>query len=432
MKMKPSLKIKLSDVIMYMLWFVAMAASFRTQITYLCLYGTVIICIAYCIYCRGIELYPEKFFLLSLPIFILVSYYTRCDYKTSEWIRTVAFLTIACVVFIAPYKRFDFTGIIGFIKHIAIWFYGMGIYIQLLFPSVYAIIMKLLFASRYSGTQYGSDWVGNNAARLELGYCTGFTTDSAATAYFMLIGLACILFPAISEKRRLTQKEVLQTVFLIIAVTLTGKRSALLFGFVAFLVVHLVSSNNRALVTKIVKILVVAIFAILLCIYIYQRFGTTNAIGRLVDSFYGYREGRDITAFRSVLNVYTWSYIRENPIYGIGWGNLITRNYLEHDLAINAHNVYLQFWAECGLIGLVLLVAYFAINIIRNIIVLRRCMRQGSTYLVLTQISLLIQCYFVFYAYTGNPLYSASYTAPYYLALLISGYCNMKTSGVRK
>lgn len=421
-----SLKIKISDAILYMLWFTSMAASFRTQVSFLCQYAVIGLCLVYLLRTFKIEWYPSRIFLLILPIFILVSYYTNCDYKATEWIRTVHFLVYLCVVIVAPYERVHFDGILHFIKNISLWFYGLGIYIQLLTPSLYALIMRVLFASKYTGTQYASDWVANNEDRLASGYCTGFTTDSAATAYFMLLGLIIILCNILYQRRKMQKKEIFEIIYLLIAITMTGKRSAILFGALSLFIVYISSARSRELLIKSIKIFLFCLAAFFMCYIIYLEFGTGNAVGRLVASIFDYYAGEDVTSYRSALNIYTWGYIHESPITGIGWGNMITRNYINYNLAINGHNVYLQFWAECGLIGLIVLMLYFVFILIRAILVLRRCVKTNSPMIVMVQTALFVQIYIMTYAYTGNPLYSATYMSPYFISVFLVEYCNKK------
>lgn len=425
-----SLKFHAQDLILFFFIVISCAYTFRTGIVYMSFYCLVAVCGIYLIKTNRIAFTPYLLFISSLFFFAVISYMTRCEYKNSEWFRIVGYIAILVVIFVLP-KNIDLLKkVFKPLKYLALFYYALGIYMECFIPPLYRIIMKLLYASQYAGTIYGNNVAENNALRVDAGYYTGFALDSASSGFFVLLGLIIIAYELLADKKNQRIK-IIQMAYLIIALVLTGKRAHLLFATLAYIVVSLFSSKNKQKVFRIFKLLCVLTVIILACFAYYSYFGETTAIGRLVSSVIGYQQGEDVTSFRSTLNLYSWSYIHEHFFTGIGWGNIIYYNDIRYGLKINAHNVYLQFWAENGIYGLVFLILYFAVNLLIAIQTLVKTRKFYMEYFSYMQFAVFVEVFFIAYCYTGNPLYDPAYLITYCFALLLVYVVHCRTRACR-
>ena len=114
-----------------------------------------------------------------------------------------------------------------------------------------------------------------------------------------------------------------------------------------------------------------------------------------------YKVGEDILSGRVELWKQAISLFVEHPILGIGWGgfaNSVSESYRSvHGQVYNAHNIYLQFLAETGIIGTLIIVSclvWLFIHGIRQAVILKNN-EELSHLRRLNVIALGIQAYFL-------------------------------------
>ena len=232
------------------------------------------------------------------------------------------------------------------------------------------------------------------------GYMYGLTKNSALTSAYILYALAIntirIIYSGYSKKNIY---RIIYFACQLIALSLTVKRSALLFGALAILGVYLIRSQNRGKFFKAVSTLCV----IVLLLTVAAQFipGISTALDKtLVQG----REG-NISNGRFLRFNITWDLFMANPIFGIGWGGMReTFTGVQSVSTDSAHNIYLQLLAETGIIGFFTFLFFFIANIVK-------CIRIPKTALISTEenicvgFSLFTQFYFLMYGFSGNPLY---------------------------
>ena len=133
--------------------------------------------------------------------------------------------------------------------------------------------------------------------------------------------------------------------------------------------------------------------------------------------------GGDMSNGRFELWGYALKLFRSNPIWGVGW-----RRYHEYALVnlhedIEAHNVYLQMLAECGIIGFLLYIIPVIGGLIFTFCFLKKMYnRRNSGIYRLMKLSLSVQLFMLFYACTGNTLYDYCAQICYYFVFAICMY----------
>ena len=99
------------------------------------------------------------------------------------------------------------------------------------------------------------------------------------------------------------------------------------------------------------------------------------------------------------------------PLTGHGWGRY--KKIVDYrGASTDAHNIYLQLYAELGIIvlGIFILSAILLIN--KNIHVLKKARgiyAEDSKEIVILKLAFCFICFFFLYGLTGNPLYNISF-----------------------
>ena len=145
------------------------------------------------------------------------------------------------------------------------------------------------------------------------------------------------------------------------------------------------------------------------------------------DSFFSRFTSNDVTlSGRTFLYELAFSFFKNQPFLGIGWGNY--RAYtlgifsLTSGTTFEVHNVYLQLLCETGIIGL----AAFLIAVIATLVygvkkyrgLLTACDRNERFYAV--RFGLYLQFFFLAYCMSGNPLYDYNFLITYFIGVLLT------------
>ena len=145
-----------------------------------------------------------------------------------------------------------------------------------------------------------------------------------------------------------------------------------------------------------------------------------NVVTRIED---GIREGNLLNGRQDFYDL-TISMWNDHRILGNGWGAfsynfqryLYDENYgVEY---LDAHNVYLQLLAECGIIGflfflgIMIYIYIFTFNLIKN----KKYNLNDAT----LNFSIGYQTFFLLYCFTGNPLYDMQCYCIYFICIGIT------------
>ena len=237
---------------------------------------------------------------------------------------------------------------------------------------------------------------------------SGILNDYQTTGISMSIALGLYVSRFFVSKNW-KRTDLLKCVLIIMALMLTGKRTLSAIPILMIIVFFTLSCDKEKYRKLLIGLLFVTIITPLLVILfpsllnVYHR-----VIEGMSDSTLTYR-------------IYLWQYAtmlwKQNPLYGIGIGTVpihiedhtLLAAELFHSInAYDTHNIYLQLMAETGVVGLVIFCSFFFINLLYTLhCILTRQNHVNNNYMYLMYVSLYLQCWFLIYGFTGNPLYMA-------------------------
>ncbi|MDI3236269.1 O-antigen ligase family protein [Exiguobacterium antarcticum] len=250
------------------------------------------------------------------------------------------------------------------------------------------------------------------------GKYAGITGQVGSNAFFITIFIAIVVSKLYVSK---TLKSKLVLLFFLIlgfyALLLTEKRGLLLFNILTIFFMFGILIYKKLKLKKI-KSLIIIFITILIFIFIWLLSNNSYLL-----EYYLFDE--DISTGRVGIYKDVMGMIGENPVLGNGIGSI------EESLNIKGHNIYLQLWAESGLIALILFVILIAGVLIFSVRLFSRKNiedKNGRNYFDKVLFSIYIQFIFILYGFTGNPLYDyfilgiyiISASVPYYVSVAIS------------
>lgn len=270
------------------------------------------------------------------------------------------------------------------------------ILLQYLLPSYINEFNRIILPPELYSTMMHNLMVGSSYA--------GIVGDLPNAMFFssILFGYCFIKYILTSRK-----KYIPGVIIALIAVLMTGKRSAvvILVGAIAILsLVYTVQLKKISL-----KIFLLAVSAI--CVGFYVLFFTP--IGQvLVEKNMALINSGDISNGRFFLMREMYVIFRSHPITGIG--ALAIAPYYGEALG---HNIYFQCLAENGLLGIVSLIVLLVANLHTNKCYLDEIYRHPELYcdndLCFGYLSLFVQLFFIIYGFLGNPLYGPIFLITY-------------------
>ncbi len=262
----------------------------------------------------------------------------------------------------------------------------VGVYLQLLLPSIYNSYIGHIFVN--FEVLSIEDMVGMK----------GFTHQQGATSILLIYGEVTLLYLKEDLPDFLKKKYVyyLLVFLMILSVLLTGKRTVSLIAISFPVIVYFLSAHKGAkrigralLVLGVLFIIYQLLLPIILSSDIF-------VIKRFASSLDAYQSGYDITSGREVLWDLAFDAYHKNPIFGVGVGNYVKYTGADTD----THNTYLQVLCEQGLVGFITYVIALAVCLLRTIHVFDKSNNPSSkNYL---KASIAIQLIFILYAFTGN------------------------------
>ena len=281
---------------------------------------------------------------------------------------------------------------------------------------MYSYYMKVLSSSYISG-------------------CNGIVGD---TAGYLLnaIGILCSFILICGIKKTKISSYILFGI-LLIALLFTGKRSHLLCGVVAVMLLYILSGKP----TKKAKRILFSILAIIASYYIMRVmsafFPNANTINRVLDSINGMILGEDISSGRNTLYGYAILQFKSAPITGIGWKvfNQLTTSLYNYSSVHYVNNDYLQILCETGIIGFVCMFIPMYIFFFKSLKALKIINKKPELFDIKIRIAIMysvfMQIYYLIYLFLENPLYNRSFFFMYILSVLI-GYKAIDSSCLKQ
>lgn len=354
--------------------------------------------------------YLSLFFLLSFAAVVLNNY----ELKRGNYIYVVTFFVLLLLVFscdkLCPYwwpVFYRFLFIFGVIA-------ALVTFICYFIPSVYTgVILPRADAAYYASLLYC----------FRMGYQAGIAVHYSSNGMFLALFVGVVFSMYLSPKKRnKTASYILLVLFAMVALLLTAKRAHVIFAAAGMLVVYYMDNADRKQ-TRLFKMVGIVITALVLFIVLGQFIpGISGFIDRFIES----QEQGDLLNNRSTLFSYAITLFLQNPFFGTGWGSykyLRESTYGDYN---NAHNVFLQLLAETGIIGAFLFTGLILMLLVMSMKTYNKICKNKKLYSIdekrICGFAVFMQCFFILYCFTGNPLYDRITWVPVVLSALASRY----------
>ncbi len=285
-----------------------------------------------------------------------------------------------------------------------------GIYI---FYAVYTILMRIhpiflqiamLYFNKPTSMEQMLEQYSN-------GYMVGFTTTYSTNGMLLAVGTALFFSEYIYTRKIM---DAIWSMMFTVALLLTGKRGHVIFSFIAiFIGYYVYESIDKATRRKKIMLVIMATIAFLIVIVLY-----VPSLSTFIMRFAETEEAGDITVGRTSVWLTEFDIIKNNPLFGIGWGQFINQGYWRY----NAHNIYIQLLCETGIVGSAFYYAFFIYMYYKTYSLLKE-LREANVTSYETRLLLFSLCYqgfFLLYGVTGNPLYEFIMYVPYFFACSIT------------
>ena len=253
-----------------------------------------------------------------------------------------------------------------------------------------------------------------------LGYMPGLAVHYSTNG--MYLGVSLIVIASLVIFKNAKKINLIIAFIVAIALFLTGKRALIIFPLIAILILFYLYNSNKPLsrIGKIIILLICGVIAFIIASifipsvsnFIY-RFIETNAAGDITLG----RFEQAFLAIQQFLN---------NFLFGNGWDSFKYFHRRQFGVLVNVHNIYLQLLCENGIIGALPFFVFFSVSLFRTIkvfLMLRKKMTnkypKAEFYLGL---SIGMQCFFLLYGLTGNPLYDQQVFFPYIVCIAAGEY----------
>ncbi|TCI58786.1 hypothetical protein EVJ26_13685 [Exiguobacterium sp. SH3S1] len=300
------------------------------------------------------------FYVSVMLVFLLIFYLIMVDEKLIEWMnRLFLFFSSIHVVFIL---------------------------LQSFFPLYVMRINEIILPANSYMVNY---------SQVSRGMFAGITGQVGAAAFYVTIVIAFLSIKLLNNNTFKNRFFYSLGLFLsYYALLLTTKRALLMFNIIIFIVLLIFKLIiNKSYLEKVIFWAVsLTIFSISILIFI-ESFSLFTGSNRYED----FSSGR-ISLYSETLKIAS-----DNILMGIGFGNI------ELIMGEKTHNIYLQFLAEVGVLGIGLLLMSLSIpffTVLKKIIFISNNSFSGSdSFKYRLYLSFYMQLVFIFYGLLGNPLY---------------------------
>jgi len=354
----------------------------------------------------------DKFWILSI-LAILGSLHSS-NFIIADIAPALIFVLIIIIYFyLREYKK----GLMIILKIIR-WagvFYALSVFLSFFYPNLYNLFFLRFL--RYV-----------TISRIELlisnGYYTGFTSDPAYVAGYLVFGIGALYCSWRYYQRK---HAIVSLLLMFIALLLTQKRAHVVFLLISLMFIYLMfNKQDYVKIIKYVKMisLITAVAMLLFFIGINTKTGQV-LFYRFIGTIDNFRLGEDISSGRISLYLHAWDLFIDSPLYGIGWGNYekTVIGALGVKTEMKTHNIYLQILSETGIIGFLGIFTPILITFISTIKTVKNAMKElivlNQEQFVLLKFSFFIQIFFLLYGLTGNLLTDFIFLTIYFISISI-------------
>ena len=341
----------------------------------------IILCLGMFILNRNYILKINKYKLMYslFVIMIMVSCFWVSNINVI-WDYSLYLISGVCVIFSDFSKTFYYY----FMKifKILFWVFIFSMFLEALLPNVFFLIFG--FAS------FGD---AEMRALTSGGAIAGLAFEKAYAAFICNLGLGVIFAEFVAQR---SYKYVIQSILVMIALMMTGKRTLFIIPIVALLIYVMLFSKNN----KFIKLAGVGLGISAFIIIAYTIIPEASLIiDRIINS------GGDVLSGRENFWNYAMDMFHQNPFFGRGFMSfndfVFNQGFRYYGERWNyqAHNVYIQLLGETGIIGCGVIITLIVILIIKAISLAKTTSNFWDVLLVYWIML------FGIYSLTGNTLY---------------------------
>lgn len=255
-----------------------------------------------------------------------------------------------------------------------------------------------------------SFWLTNRERVLldiRYGQYSGLVGDRAFASMAMFTGIVAMMGRFIAFKR-IRSFEIVESISMLIALFLTGKRITLLMITCCLIVSVFITGSQKARLS-VIRMIGIGAIAILVSYFFVPRAQIilSRFILALGDTSYNGR-----TQFWNI-GIFMF---RQKPLLGWGMGSFVEYNRIfGTGIRQYAHNMYIQMLAETGIIGFSMYTVFFAYNLYLVIKRIKNGPPNDPFFLHILFFSLFIQLGFLIYGMTGYPYYNLQQGVLYFI-----------------
>ena len=325
--------------------------------------------------------------------------------------KTLFVFYMLCLVILAVSSMININTLRDSFKWIKVFglFFAFGCYWQYLFPNQYYSFLYPRFGAYYQ-----------KSIRRQFTFhkmCTGFTSQTAVAAEFIVLGLMIVLYSDMQGTRQRDKAiAIAELIVLAGGFLLTGKRGPLLCLISTIIIVDLLTRKRSKRGSRLLNFAMGAVIAATVVYFFAPLFsGSRNSIVRFIETISEQDIG-EISNGRIALSSTALSEFRNHVLFGIGWGKF-SRLY---DIT-GVHNIYMQLLCECGLVGAIPCIIGLFVPFFQTVRIARTALHTGNeTIIAVLRCSLFMQYYILVYGLFGNPIYDENYLLMYLLGLVFS------------
>lgn len=341
----------------------------------------IILCLGMFILNRNYILKINKYKLMYSLFVIMIM--VSCFWVSNTnviWDYSLYLISGVCVIFSDFSKTFYYY----FMKifKILFWVFIFSMFLEALLPNVFFLIFG--FAS------FGD---AEMRALTSGGAIAGLAFEKAYAAFICNLGLGVIFAEFVAQR---SYKYVIQSILVMIALMMTGKRTLFIIPIVALLIYVMLFSKNN----KFIKLAGVGLGISAFIIIAYTIIPEASLIiDRIING------GGDVLSGRENFWNYAMDMFHQNPFFGRGFMSfndfVFNQGFRYYGERWNyqAHNVYIQLLGETGIIGCGVIIILIIILIIKAISLAKSTSNFWDVLLVYWIML------FGIYSLTGNTLY---------------------------
>jgi O-antigen ligase len=261
----------------------------------------------------------------------------------------------------------------------------------------------------------------------QLNYFPGFgLTRPAVTAGLIALGIGLIISFWDYRNKIKASINILLLLILFTGLLMTGKRSILLWLFVALIIVFISTALKGNILKRLLIIVTTLSLAIVVTGLLLKYADSFQFLARLDSLIKLLIYGIDVTGsvqVRLLMYKDALQIALENPLFGIGWHQFVQITSGLYPASYHVHNVYIQLFCEMGLVGFTAVMlpmvytytlTYKALKVVHHQpVIINPLWRKSLT------LSLYSQTLFLLHNLTENPFYVINFVLMYFLMVSI-------------